>query len=881
MSAKFDELLTRLERLTCQVEEVRRGLRDTVVIAEMAPDMAVTKARKVLEYIVRDVYQRRLTEPAGTRPLENLLQRLVKDGFFPVRLDAYANTVRKLGNLGTHNFDEPVTPDDVYHSLTHLVPILEWYFEVERDHAGGTSRETAEADGPVRVESPGARPARVAIVPKGLRAFDARDRDFFLQLLPGPFDQDGLPESLRFWKHRIEARDEVTFTVGVLYGPSGCGKSSLLGAGLLPRLDPAVIVVYVEATANDTELRLLAALRKHFGTGSGVVFGRTSNHEENGLPENDSRPLSPQRPPSPLLDTLTALRQGQGIPAGRKVLIVLDQFEQWLHARASRPDSELVPALRQCDGGHVQCLVTVRDDFWLQISRFMADLGIEILQGQNTALVDLFDPLHARQVLTEFGRAYGRLPDDPQQHSADQASFLTQAISQLSEDGKVVSVRLALFAEMVKGREWVPATLQAVGGVEGLGVTFLEETFSSSTANPKHRMHQTAARRVLKALLPETGADIKGNMRPQSELLAASGYADRPTEFDALLRILNGELRLITPTDPEGADREPAKAATASSDGQYYQLTHDYLVPSLREWLTRKQKETRRGRAELRLAERAAAWNVKPENRHLPSWWEYVNIRCLTRKNTWTEPQTRMMRQAGRRLGTQWGSGLVMALVVLFVVLQVVSSVRKSNLQVRMETAVAAMSTSRGVMVPRSIEDLAPLPPDRVLAELRRRFADSQDERRLALAYALAHFGDVRVDFLISQIATAAKEEVDNLVAALGHEKDAAVVALRAASERSESDLTYKGRLAVVALHLGEALIASDMCQLRADPVQRTHLIHRTLPAWHGDVARLVAVADASENPLLRYAISLGIAEIPAEGLTIEARETWQSVLLK
>ena len=34
----------------------------------------------------------------------------------------------------------------------------------------------------------------------------------------------------------------------------------------------------------------------------------------------------------------------------------------------------------------------------------------------------------------------------------------------------------------------------------------------------------------------------------------------------------------------------------------YYQLTHDYLVHSLRDWLTRKQRETRRGRAELRLA---------------------------------------------------------------------------------------------------------------------------------------------------------------------------------------------------------------------------------------------------------------------------------------
>ena len=56
------------------------------------------------------------------------------------------------------------------------------------------------------------------------------------ELLPGPRDKDGLPESIRFWKHRIEASDELTFTVGVIYGPSGCGKSSLVKAGLLPRL---------------------------------------------------------------------------------------------------------------------------------------------------------------------------------------------------------------------------------------------------------------------------------------------------------------------------------------------------------------------------------------------------------------------------------------------------------------------------------------------------------------------------------------------------------------------------------------------------------------------------------------------------------------------
>ena len=48
------------------------------------------------------------------------------------------------------------------------------------------------------------------------------------------------------------------------------------------------------------------------------------------------------------------------------------------------------------------------------------------------------------------------------------------------------------------------------------------------TANPEHRYHQKAARAVLKALLPESGTDIKGHMRSHAELLAASGYANRP-----------------------------------------------------------------------------------------------------------------------------------------------------------------------------------------------------------------------------------------------------------------------------------------------------------------------------------------------------------------
>ena len=59
-------------------------------------------------------------------------------------------------------------------------------------------------------------------------------------------------------------------------------------------------------------------------------------------------------------------------------------------------------------------------------------------------------------------------------------------------------------------------------------MTFLEETFSASTAPPEHRLHQKAAQAVLKALLPESGTDIKGQMRSRQELLEARGMRTAP-----------------------------------------------------------------------------------------------------------------------------------------------------------------------------------------------------------------------------------------------------------------------------------------------------------------------------------------------------------------
>src|SRR4051794_2168833 len=151
MNLSLQTMHARLDQLSDEFREVREGVRKAILVAEFDPEMALTRARKVLELVVREVYQRRVRESPGTRPLENLVQRLVKDRVLPDRLDAYATTVRKLGNVGTHSFGESVTVADVSRSLLHLEPILEWYFEVERpdglvrNPAGVRQRESTDS----------------------------------------------------------------------------------------------------------------------------------------------------------------------------------------------------------------------------------------------------------------------------------------------------------------------------------------------------------------------------------------------------------------------------------------------------------------------------------------------------------------------------------------------------------------------------------------------------------------------------------------------------------------------------------------------------------------------------------------------------------------
>ena len=135
MDNQFHDLIDRLDHVSDQFEELRGLIRKAIRLADNDPEMALTRVRKVLEYVVHDAYQRSVKEPPGTRPLKNLLQRLVKDGHLPPHLAPYTNLIRELGNVGTHHPEGKHKTLDVNVSLIQLRVILDWYFEMMRPDA--------------------------------------------------------------------------------------------------------------------------------------------------------------------------------------------------------------------------------------------------------------------------------------------------------------------------------------------------------------------------------------------------------------------------------------------------------------------------------------------------------------------------------------------------------------------------------------------------------------------------------------------------------------------------------------------------------------------------------------------------------------------------
>ena len=154
--------------------------------------------------------------------------------------------------------------------------------------------------------------------------------------------------------------------------------------------------------------------------------------------------------------------------------------------------------------------------------------------------------------------------------------------------------------------------------------------------------------------------------------------------------------------------------------------------------------------------------------------------------------------------------------------------------------------------------------------------------RKLPIAYALAHFGDVQVEFLVSQIETASPDEADNFVTALHKSRTKAISALETAASAADGkrNWQHKARLAMVSVHLKARALARTMCRFQSDPIQRTWFIEEC-STWHGDLSKLAQlVADDDDGPF-RSGIVLAVGSVPISDVTDSEQQAWEPVLSK
>lgn len=451
--------------------------------------------------------------------------------------------------------------------------------------------------------------------PKGLRPYDEGDAVHFLDLIPGPRERSGLPESIHFWK-KWAAGDSVDeyASVGVLYGPSGAGKTSFVRAGLIHHLDHDICPIVIECRKGDLARRIETAIRSRF------------------QPKGASGSLS---------KLLSGLRTSDGAIFGyRKILLILDQFESWSASADAEERRALADALRHCDGKSLQALFVVRDDYWSGITEIMKWIDVPLIERRNVRSLELLDPRHAQRILEGIGRAHGILPRAPQPLNAEQERFIREAVAGLAKNDRVIAVHLVMFAQIVHVLPWTPQMLHKQGGVEGACTAYLHEIFDSPNGPPSYRRLSGVVADILNELLPPYGEPLKASARSIDELRARALGGAASAKIAEAVRILSEDLKLITLTRSDNEDD--------SSETEYYQLAHDFLVEPVRNWVEVARKSTWRGRAAARLAELSELWQRKPQPQFLPTLREFAEMQLVVPRSSRNEKQTRFLRAAGR-----------------------------------------------------------------------------------------------------------------------------------------------------------------------------------------------------------------------------------------
>ncbi len=262
-----------------------------------------------------------------------------------------------------------------------------------------------------------------------------------------------------------------------------------------------------------------------------------------------------------------------------------------------------------------------------------------------------------------------------------------------------------------------------------------------------------------------------------------------------------------------------------SSQNTHFQLTHDYLVPSIRNWLNHDQHKSWRGRAALRLRELEELNSRQAKTRYFPSLLELLKIYAAVPRKRRSITANMLLRDSRSRYATMAVVSLICVALVGLCVSAIAFHIQAKRL------AFEHLLTCDAEQVPDRLRQAGPYYWE-LKKDLHRLVHESNDQRSLRAAFAILAFDDAKDSDAILAILNrlpSLRNDFENAATALSHDKMNSVQAIQ---EFAKSHTVPQLDPVLISLDLGldSTSLVEQLCESRANPDAQTDfmLVHHS-----------------------------------------------------
>ncbi len=265
----------------------------------------------------------------------------------------------------------------------------------------------------------------------------------------------------------------------------------------------------------------------------------------------------------------------------------------------------------------------------------------------------------------------------------------------------------------------------------------------------------TTSTTIKSASAADTTLGINTDGEPDSNAQALAGgstasaaSAELAAESSQLLHVVPKGLRAF-----DAYDAESPSTSGLDRKRRYYQLTHDYLVRSVRGWLNRRNQLTRTGRATILMQERCKDWQRTRSARGLPTILEWSRIMLLADRKNLTVEQQAMLRKATARSLRLVGSVALVLLSLVGIGFWGLSAIAARERLQWADGMLTALSTVPLAEVPKITDSLMERKDD-ISDQLRQAWLASEDPSltRRNLTLALLRLTGEQIDGAVEEL---------------------------------------------------------------------------------------------------------------------------------